>query len=131
MHGHPDLVVVSASPGGMEALVTLVRGLPADFAAAICVVLHLPPSGTSVLPAILDRAGTLPSAAALDGEPLEPGRIYVAPTDAHLLVARGEIALSAGPPENGHRPVVDPLFRTAALSYDPDVIGVTLSGTLD
>jgi two-component system, chemotaxis family, protein-glutamate methylesterase/glutaminase len=128
---HPSLIVVGASAGGIEALTTLVGGLPGGFPAAIAVVLHLPPSGTSVLPAILDRASPLPATAASDGDQLRPGHVFVAPSDHHLIVNPGELALSHGPRENGHRPSIDTLLRTAAGSYGEQVIGVILSGTLD
>jgi two-component system chemotaxis response regulator CheB len=70
------VIVVGASAGGVEALSRLVSGLPRDLAAAVLVVLHITPSGTSVLPAILSRAGSLPASHAEDGEPIENGRIY-------------------------------------------------------
>src|SRR5688572_11578095 len=80
MAGH-DVIVVGASAGGVEALVDLVRDLPPDLPAAVCVVLHLPAGGTSVLPQILGRAGPLRAAHARDGEPLRHRQIYVAPPD--------------------------------------------------
>jgi two-component system chemotaxis response regulator CheB len=127
---HP-VVAIGASAGGVQALSALVGELPEDFPAAVAVVLHLPASGTSVLPAILNRAGPLPAIAVTDGEALAPGRIYVAPPDQHLIVGLGELTLSHGPRENGHRPAIDTLFRTAALSYGERTIGVVLSGSLD
>src|SRR5581483_7970544 len=106
-----DIIVVGASAGGVEALGQLVRGLPAGLEAAVFVVLHVSPHGTSVLPQILSRAGPLPATHARDGEPIRPGRIYVAPPDFHLLVKTGHVGLARGPTENSHRPAVDPLFR--------------------
>src|SRR3954447_9226856 len=128
--GH-SLVVIGASAGGVEALTRLVGGLPGDLPAAVIIVLHVPPSGVSVLPAILDRNGKLPCLAAADGAPLVPGHVYVAPPDHHLLVADGHLQLSHGPKENGHRPAIDPTFGSAATSAGNRVIGVILSGALD
>ncbi|HLH25031.1 MAG TPA: chemotaxis protein CheB [Chloroflexota bacterium] len=130
MPGH-DLIVVGASAGGVEALAELVRGLPRSIPAAVCIVLHLPADSTSLLPQILGRAGVLPTVHARDGELLRHGHVYVAPPDSHLVVEPGRLRLVAGPRENGHRPSVDVLFRTAAQVYGPRVIGVVLSGTLD
>jgi two-component system, chemotaxis family, protein-glutamate methylesterase/glutaminase len=126
-----DLVVIGASAGGVQALQSLVAQLPAEFPASVLVVLHMMSSGTSVLPSILDRAGPLPTTLAVDGERLERAHVYVAQPDTHLLLRGPEIHISSGPRENGHRPAIDPLFRSAARAYGPRVVGVVLSGTLD
>jgi two-component system, chemotaxis family, protein-glutamate methylesterase/glutaminase len=126
-----DIVVVGASAGGVEALERLVAGLREPLGASLFVVLHVSSQGVSVLPMILNRAGPLRAAHAVDGEPIEPGRIYVAPPNAHLLLEPGRVRLGVGPPENGHRPAIDPLFRSAAYVYRSRVQGVVLSGALD
>jgi two-component system chemotaxis response regulator CheB len=128
--GGRDVVVVAASAGGVEALRGLLQLLPADLPATILVVLHVPAAGGTALPMILDRAGQLPAAAAMDGEPLHPGHVYVAPPDHHLLVIGTTIRLSKGPRHQGHRPAADPLFLSAALTAGPRTIAVVLSGTL-
>ncbi|MFI5845214.1 chemotaxis protein CheB [Catenuloplanes sp. NPDC051500] len=125
---HRDVVVVGASAGGVEALRALVRGLPADLPAAVLIVLHIPRGTPSALPVILTRAGPLTATAAVDGERILPGHIYVAPTDHHLLLLGDRVRLSHGPAENGHRPAVCPLFRSVARSAGRRAIGVILSG---
>ena len=130
MQGH-DIITVGASAGGVEALLATVRDLPADFPAALFAVVHTSPTRPSLLADILARVTRLQVAAALDGEPIEPGHIYVAPPDNHLLVASGFVRVVRGAKENGHRPAVDPLFRTAARVYGPRVVGVVLSGMRD
>jgi two-component system chemotaxis response regulator CheB len=94
-------------------------------------VLHLSPHARSALPEILNRAGRLPAAQAADGERIRGGRIYVAPPDRHLLMQGDRARVTRGPRENGQRPAVDALFRSAAAAYGDRVIGVVLSGVLD
>src|SRR5262249_19700770 len=123
------VVVIGASAGGVEALREVVAGLPADLPAPVLVVLHVRPEA-SHLPAILERGGTLPASHATDGQTLEPGRIFIAPPDNHLLVDDGRVRVVRGPKENLHRPAIDPLFRSAAVSYGPGTVAVVLSGSL-
>jgi two-component system, chemotaxis family, protein-glutamate methylesterase/glutaminase len=127
--GRP-IIVVGASAGGIEALRTLVSTLPATLDASLFVVLHIGATNLSMLPHILSRSGPLPAASAVDGEPIRRSRIYVAPSDHHLLVERDHVRVSHGPKEHRFRPAVDPLFRSAAAAYGRGVIGVILSGTL-
>jgi two-component system chemotaxis response regulator CheB len=126
-----DIVVLGASAGGVQAFARLARDLPDEFPASVFMVLHLLPTAHSVLPDIVDRAGPLHAAVAQDGEAIERGRIYVAPPDRHLLLTADGVRLSRGPRENGHRPALDPLFRSAARTFGPRVIAVVLSGSLD
>lgn len=128
--GH-DIIVVGASAGGVETLAEMVSRLPADLPAAVFIVLHVPPYGTSVLPSILSRRGPLPAYHPADGEQIRPGRIYVAPPDHHLIIQQDKVRLTRGPAENRHRPAIDTLFRSAARFYGPRVAGVVLTGTLD
>lgn len=126
-----DIIVIGASAGGVEAVASVVEGLPPDLAAAVFVVVHFPAHVESVLPRILTRRGTLKAVHARDGDAIEHGTVYVAPPDRHLLVERGRMRLVRGPRENAARPAVDPLFRSAALAYGARVIGVVLTGNLD
>lgn len=125
------VVAVGASAGGVEALTQFVRGLTPDLPYAVLVVLHMPPGAPSVLAKILDRSGPLSAETAKDGAALRPGRVYVCVPDRHLMVSDGHVLLSQGPTENGHRPAVNALFRSVALTFGPHAIGVLLSGALD
>ena len=126
----PKVIVIGASAGGVEALTRLVERLPAEYPFPIVVVLHVPPT-SSLLPQILSRAGRLPAEHAEDGDALSAGRIHIAPPDCHLLLSDGALRVTKGPKENGHRPAVDPLFRTAAAQFGPATVGIVLSGALD
>jgi two-component system, chemotaxis family, protein-glutamate methylesterase/glutaminase len=126
-----ELIAIGASAGGVEALRGLVAELPLELPASLLVVMHVLPTARSMLPSILARAGKLPATPAQHGERVQRGHIYVAPPDHHLLAIDGRIELSHGPRENGHRPAIDPLFRSVARSYGGRAIGIVLSGTLD
>ncbi|KHD74626.1 two-component system, chemotaxis family, response regulator CheB [Actinoplanes utahensis] len=125
------MVAVGASAGGVQALCALAGGLPAGYPGALLVVLHVSRAAPSALPAILSRSGPLPAQTARDGERVLAGRIYVAPSDHHLLLLGGHLRLSHGPAENCHRPAVDPLFRSVARAAGHRAIGVVLSGSRD
>jgi two-component system chemotaxis response regulator CheB len=115
----------------VEALRAFVAGLPESLDAGVLIVLHVPRSAPSALPQILSRVTGLSVTAAVNGQRLRRRHVYVAPPNHHLLLIANRIRLSRGPAENGHRPAVDPLFRSAANSYGPRVIGVVLSGSRD
>jgi two-component system, chemotaxis family, protein-glutamate methylesterase/glutaminase len=125
------MVVVGASSGGIDALTQLAAALPTEFPAAVCVVLHTSPQSPGVLDGILDRAGPLAARAVRGGERPQPGHIYVAPPDRHIVLEPNRLRLTKGPRENRFRPAIDPLFRSAAQVYGPAAVGVVLTGNLD
>ncbi len=122
------VVVIGASAGGLDALTTIVERLPSSLPACVLVVMHA--SSNGVLPSILNRVSSLPVAFAKQGGSIKAGGVYVAPSDFHLLVGARGVMLVRGPRENGFRPAIDPLFRTAARELGSRVIGVVLSGAL-
>jgi two-component system, chemotaxis family, protein-glutamate methylesterase/glutaminase len=125
------VVVAGASAGGVEALVALMRSLPPDLDAALLVVLHVSPTGSSLLPSILDRAADLPVKSAAHGDRLAPGHVYVAPPDRHLLIDARQVVLAQTPREHGHRPAIDPTMRAAAHAFGHRSVGIVLSGARD
>lgn len=123
--------MIGASAGGVYALKELVATLPKDFQAAVFVVQHVSPHSPSYLPDILNHVGSLTATHPKDGELIQPGRIYVAPPDHHMLIEYDQVIVKKGPKENRFRPSIDALFRSAAYTYGPRVIGIVLTGMLN
>lgn len=126
-----DIIVFGASAGGIEAVTAVTTALPREIAASIFVVVHTAAYHASLLPSLLRDKGPFPATHAIHGEKIVSGHIYVAPPDNHMTLHDDAIRVVRGPKENGHRPAVDPLFRSAARVYGARVIGVVLSGSLD
>ncbi|WP_342740952.1 chemotaxis protein CheB [Bradyrhizobium sp. B117] len=125
-----DIIVIGGSAGATQPLKQILGGLPADLPAAVFIVLHIPAHGIGILSTIASSASRLPVSQAENGMKIEPGRIYLAAPDHHLLLSEDHIFLGRGPRENMVRPAIDALFRSAALYHGPHVIGVLLSGLL-
>lgn len=124
------VVVIGASAGGVSALRDLAARLSSPLTAPVLVVLHIG-AQPSELPSLLNAVGPTPAKHGEEGDLIRPGHIYVAPPDRHMIVDGDRIRLTRGPKENWARPAIDPLFRSAALSYGPSAIGVVLTGNLN
>ena len=127
----PDhILAIGASTGGVEALIEVLSGLPKTCPPTV-VVQHMPPRFTASFAARLDRASEASVSEACDGDPLLPGRVYIAPGgDMHLEVSPGSTLrcrLIAADPVSGHRPSVDVLFHSVARLRRPST-GVILTG---
>ena len=125
------IIVIGASAGGIEPIRTILRALPAGFGGSIFIVVHTAPDSPGVLHAIFDGAGPLRAVGVEGNVRIAPAHVYVAPPDRHLIIEPGTVCLTRGPKENRFRPAVDPLFRSAAQTYGPRVVGIILSGGLD
>lgn len=125
------VIVMAASAGGLHALSVILGGLPADFSAAIAIVMHLAPNHKSILAEILNRRTHLPVKEAHTGDVLCPGCVFVAPPNHHLSVAAGgrlKLSSSAAEKINYARPSAEPLFVSAAAVYRQRAIAVVLTG---
>jgi two-component system chemotaxis response regulator CheB len=125
------IIAVGTSSGGVDALRTLVSGLPGDFATPICVVQHIGAHAPGILHQILARAGPVPTFKVEQDMPLRAPGIYTARPDFHLVIENAAVRITKGPRENRFRPAIDPLFRSAAATYGRGAIGVVLTGDLD
>lgn len=126
------IIVIGASAGGRDALCRLAATLPGDLNAAVFMVVHLPRQGVdNFLTYQLQKYTSLHCTLATDELPIQPGHIYFAPADHHLVLRPGTMHLTKGPPENRWRPSIDILFRSAAVHYSERVIGIILTGLLD
>ncbi len=123
------VVVIAASAGGIDALRTVLGGLPADFPAPVVIVLHRTPGRESLFASIFKRDSALPVKDAVEGESIAPGTVYLAPADHHLTLDReGRMVFSERLKISYGRAAADPLFESAAEAYGPRAVGVVLSG---
>lgn len=131
-HRKPQIIAVGSSTGGPQALFEVMKGIDASVQMPIVLTQHMPPKFTTILAQHIQQAAGRPCAEAQDGEPLQPGRIYVAPGDFHMTVqteGTGKVLrLNQDPPENFCRPAVDPMFRSVAAAFGDRVLGIVLTG---
>lgn len=126
-----DIIVIGLSHGGTEPVKQLIRKVSADLRASVFIVRHIPPEGQNYLVDILAHDTSLPVISAGHCEDIRKSTVHIAPANFHLLVNATQTYLSSGPRENLFRPAIDPLFRSAAVTFGPRVIGIVLSGELD
>jgi two-component system chemotaxis response regulator CheB len=128
----PRAIAIGSSTGGPQAVSRLLAALSPDVRQPIFLTQHMPPTFTAILAQHLAKAGGRPTAEGRDGEMVEPGRVYVAPGDHHMVIrplaGAATIALSKEAPENFCRPSVDPMLRSLVAVYGPDVLCVILTG---
>ena len=127
-----DVIAIGVSTGGPTALAQLIPSLPGDLPVPVAIVQHMPPIFTRLFAQRLDRASALTVVEGQPGMGLEPGLVVVAPGDSHLLVADGRrgpvVATNQEPRQNGCRPAVDVLFRSAAAVFGDRVLACVLTG---
>ena len=124
-----DAVLIGASTGGPLPIRTILSALPPGFPAAVLVVQHISSGFGAGFAEWLAGASRLPVHIPVEGEPVVPGNVYIAPDEAHMDVHAGpRIWLDHGEPENGLRPSVSHLFRSAASVYGRRAVGILLSG---
>ena len=125
----PTLIAIGASAGAVDALSQLLPELPATLGAPVLIVVHMPPGRRSALPELFSASCALATLEAEDKSMPDPGRVYFAPPDYHLLVERdGSLALSVDEPVHHSRPSIDVLFESVADALGGGALGILLSG---
>lgn len=129
----PKVLLIGSSTGGPQALMALVTELGSVIdRVPVLITQHMPPTFTTILAEHLARSSRRPAAEAVDGEPVKPGRIYLAPGGKHMRVVRSgaeaAIALDDGPAVNFCKPAVDPLFTSAIDIWHGNILSVILTG---
>jgi two-component system chemotaxis response regulator CheB len=122
------MIVLGGSFGGMQSTQSILQALPASFVVPIVIALHRPPNDEDMLTPLLQRVCALPVSEAIDKDPIQAGRVYVAPPDYHVLIEPGCLSLSVDERVNHARPSIDVLFESAALVYGRRATAVVLSG---
>jgi two-component system chemotaxis response regulator CheB len=123
------ILLLGGSAGSLAPLREILGSLPAKLPASVFVVIHLAPTRVSPT-VVLANYTSLPLQLAEDGARFLPGVVYMAPSDRHLALKDGRMRVFRGARENGSRPAIDVLFRSAAVNHGSSVIGVLLSGAL-
>ena len=123
------MIVIGGSLGGCDALHEILVRLPASFPLPIAVVLHRHRESEGMLVPILQRGCALPISEAEDKDPIQPGRVYLCPSDYHLLIDHDRVTLSTDDLVNFARPAIDVLFESAAEWYRESAIAVVLTGS--
>ncbi|MGH2749374.1 MAG: chemotaxis protein CheB [Actinomycetota bacterium] len=126
-----ELVVVGASWGGLRALKCVLAGLPDNFPAALVVAQHRATDSSDVMVRLLQNHSRMSVIEASDKDVIEPGNVYIAPPDYHLLVEPGSLALSIEEEVHHSRPSIDVVFESAADAYADRLVGVILTGAND
>jgi two-component system chemotaxis response regulator CheB len=128
----PEAVVIGVSTGGPTALHEIIPQIPGNFPLPILIVQHMPPLFTKLLAERLATRSRVPVLEAVTGQPVEAGKVYIAPGDFHMRASgqpgRVKIVLDQGPQENSCRPSVDVLFRSAAEVWGGSAVGIVLTG---
>lgn len=128
----PDILAIGSSTGGPQALLALFKAIPSNMRIPIVITQHMPATFTAVLADHIRRVTGWPCTEAEDGAAIEPGRVYVAPGDFHLVIeAKGTrrlTRLTQAPPENFCRPSVDPMLKSVARIYGPRALAAILTG---
>ena len=131
-HGLPKVLAIGSSTGGPQVLLKLFGTLKASINVPVLITQHMPANFTTILAEHLHRASGMPCAEAVDGEPIVGGKIYVAPGDYHMVVAKqggaATIRLNQEPRENFCRPAVDPMLRSIAANYGSNALVAILTG---
>src|SRR5690242_20460327 len=122
------MIVIGASRGGLKAVQTLLGGLPGVFPLPLAVVLHRHKEADEWLQPALQKYSALPVTEVSDKETIQPGHVYIAPVDYHLLVEPTYFSLSTDDPVLYARPSIDVLFESASDIFRQMVIGVILTG---
>jgi two-component system chemotaxis response regulator CheB len=129
----PRVLLIGASTGGPQALGAIVGGIGGIIdQVPVLITQHMPPTFTTILAEILERAAGRPAQEAIEGEAYHPGRIYIAPGGRHLRAVRRNgvpaVALDDGPPINYCKPAVDPMFSSAAAAWGSANLALVLTG---
>ncbi len=124
-----EAIVIGVSAGGLKALSAILPGLPRDYPVPIMICIHLPPGKKSIVAELFDEKCALSVREAEDKEPIQPGTVYFAPPDYHLMVELDRrLSLSSEEPVLFSRPSINVLFETAADAYGASLLGIVLTG---